>query len=410
MKLNKDTIRKISKKITLKGAAGILIVPMLIIPSLILKLIRKIEGKKVWLICENGNTARDNGYVFYEYMKKNHPEIKSYFGITFSSPDYKKVSQLGDCVKWGSLRHYLLFMSADENVTSHKEGEPNHTIFSILHYLGLFNNRTFLQHGVLYHSMPMFYKKKSFFKVFITGAKDEYEMVNSEFGYNNNEVKYTGLARFDKLHNCKVDNKIIALIPTWRRWLDTEEKFRESEYYATYQSLINNRELIKYLEKSDKYIYFYPHYSTQRFIHLYSTPSERIKIISAKDADIQVLIRKASMLITDYSSIFTDFAYMYKPVLFYQFDYSRTYARHYQLDANTKAFHTEDKILGYAAKDEKSLVVTLKRIADKNYLLDKKIEKRINDFFVLNDTNNCSRIYSAIVESNKGNNGKQEKE
>ena len=27
-----------------------------------------------WLICERKNSAEDNGWIFYQWMKKNHPD------------------------------------------------------------------------------------------------------------------------------------------------------------------------------------------------------------------------------------------------------------------------------------------------------------------------------------------------
>lgn len=43
--------------------------------ALIFRLYNKIKNKKIWLVCENGNTARDNGYWFYKYMRE-HKKIR----------------------------------------------------------------------------------------------------------------------------------------------------------------------------------------------------------------------------------------------------------------------------------------------------------------------------------------------
>ena len=31
--------------------------------------------RELWLVCERGNDAQDNGYWFYRYLKEKHPEI-----------------------------------------------------------------------------------------------------------------------------------------------------------------------------------------------------------------------------------------------------------------------------------------------------------------------------------------------
>ena len=37
--------------------------------------------RELWLVCERGNDARDNGYWFYRYLKEKHPEINARYVI-----------------------------------------------------------------------------------------------------------------------------------------------------------------------------------------------------------------------------------------------------------------------------------------------------------------------------------------
>lgn len=48
--------------------------------------------------------------------------------------------------------------------------------------------------------------------------------------------------------------------------------------------------------------------------------SKEIEIAKFKDYDVQQLLIELRILITDFSSVFFDFAYMKKPVIYYQFD------------------------------------------------------------------------------------------
>ena len=34
----------------------------------------KFGKKKVWIVCENGKLARDNGYHMFRYLRKEHPQ------------------------------------------------------------------------------------------------------------------------------------------------------------------------------------------------------------------------------------------------------------------------------------------------------------------------------------------------
>ncbi len=69
-------------------------------------------------------------------------------------------------------------------------------------------------------------------------------------------MKYLGFCRFDSYfqNSNKVNAKQIVLMPSWREWIGSKNEyskvfedtrdFRNTEYYRTYQSLINNEKFI----------------------------------------------------------------------------------------------------------------------------------------------------------------------
>ena len=59
----------------------------------------------------------------------------------------------------------------------------------------------------------------------------------------------------------------------------------------------------------------------QPFLNSFQVNNESIIIADWKQFDIQAEMKKAAVMITDYSSVFFDMVYMKKPVIFYQFDY-----------------------------------------------------------------------------------------
>lgn len=71
-----------------------------------------------WLIAERGTDARDNGYVFYRYLKKVHPEISVKFVISDTSPDRDRL-ETGDIVRYGSFEHYLRYITAPMLLSTH---------------------------------------------------------------------------------------------------------------------------------------------------------------------------------------------------------------------------------------------------------------------------------------------------
>ena len=205
-------------------------------------------------------------------------------------------------------------MSATKNISTHKEGNPNQALFTVLHlYLNLYNNRVFLQHGITKDNVPMFYYKNTKFKKFICGAKREFEYIKDVFGYPNENVVYTGFARFDNLHKGKIDKKQILIIPTWRRWFELEndeDKFLNSEYYKRWYSVLNNTKLINYIEENNFKIKFYPHYQMKKYINSFKSLSPNIEIVI--HSNVQDLLIESALMVTDYSSVYMDFAYMKK--------------------------------------------------------------------------------------------------
>ena len=115
-------------------------------------------------------------------------------------------------------------------------------------------------------------------------------------------------------------------MPSWREWLGREGKdnknldFKDSEYFKKWSEFLNSNKLLTLLEKYDKKLIFYPHRNMQKFLKYFTFESDRIIFANSSSYDVQDLLKTASVLITDYSSVFFDFAYMKKPVLFYQFD------------------------------------------------------------------------------------------
>ena len=385
------------KKVSARDIAGILKFIIVLIPTLIYKIYLKLSKKELWLICETEFTARDNGYVFYKYMKDNHPEINCWYAIGFKCQDYNKVKNLGNIIQWASLKHYFYYMSATRNISSHKEGNPNQTLFTVLHlYLNLYNNRVFLQHGITKDDAEMFYYKNTKFKYFICGAKREYEFIKEKFGYPLKNVIYTGFARFDNLHNSKVKKQILV-IPTWRRWFELEQdetKFVESNYFKMWNGLLNNKKLNDYIKKNNIKLVFYPHAQMKKFISSFKLDNEDIKVIN-NEVDIQKLLKESSLMITDYSSVYMDFAYMSKPVIYYQFDYSEYRSSHFK----EGYFDYKKDGFGLVTDSEKKLEKEIERICDNKFVTDKKYKERMDKFFELNDANNCERIYKTVKEN-----------
>lgn len=384
------------KKVKPKDLLGFITLIIAFPCSIIVKI--KNRNNPIWLVCELKNTCRDNGYHFFKYMRKNHPEANCYYAIDKKCNDYEKIKDLGNVIQFGSLKHWIYYLSSEYNISSHKEGNPNHTVFTLIHlHLNLLNNRVFLQHGITKDNVPMFYYKNTRFKYFICGAKREYDYINKIFGYPEGNVVYTGFARFDNLNDKKVNNRKILLIPTWRRWFELEndeQTFKNSEYFERWNSFINDTNLKKFLEEENFELIFYPHYQMKKFIKYFNVESKNIKIVIKDDIDIQQLLKDCNLMITDYSSVYMDFAYMRKPVIYYHFDYNK-YRQSHLLEGY---FDYEKDGFGKIVKTNEKLVDQVINYCKNEFNVENKYMKRMNDFFELSDSKNCQRIYDILIK------------
>ena len=392
-----NKIKSNLKYIKLKDILSFFIFILMIIPSLIFRLYLAIRKRKLLLVTESGNTARDNGYHFYKYVRTEHPEDYCFYVIDKKCNDYNKVKEYGNIIQFGSLKHWLYYMSAKYNISNQKNGNPDAPLFYVVHViLGLYNNRVFLQHGITKDDADWLYYKNCKFKYFICGAKREYDFIKEKFGYPEGNVIYTGFARFDNLYDNNINDKQILIMPTWRNWLGREtnslgEKFvfEETDYYKNWNGLLNDEKFIKYIEKNNLKVLFYPHMNMQKFLDSFKVKSNNIEIVSM-DTDIQKVLKESSIMITDYSSVYMDFAYMNKPVLYYQFDYEEYREKQYQ----DGYYDYQKDGFGPICKSKEDLINSFIDIYSNG--LPKNYYDRMNEFFEIRDQKNCERIYKYL--------------
>ena len=375
---------------------------LILIPAYIYRIYLKIINKKIYLICELQDEACDNGYHLFKYIRENYPQYNFYYAINKKSKDFKKIKKYGNIIQFGSLKHWIYYLSATKNISTHKSGNPCPPLFYVLHvYLNLFNNRVFLQHGITMNNSEWLYYKNTKFSAIICAAKKEYEFIKENFGYPEKNVLYLGFPRYDNLTKTKADNKKILLMPTWRNWLGRSTNFLEnkkdfelSKYYKKYNSLINNKKLIELLEKNNITLYFYPHRNMQKFIKEFVISSKNIKIVEKKDIDIQELLINSSLMITDYSSVSLDFTYMKKPLIYYQFDSLEYREKQLQLGY----FSYEDDGFGDVLEQEKQVINKVIYYVENDFKLEEKYKKRSENFFELRDKKNCERVFKYLTK------------
>ena len=355
-----------------------------------------LKNRHIWFYMDRPEVADDNGEHLFRYAADKDPNIKKYFVISKQSKDFDRMKKVGNVLGFKSIKHRYLGMFVENIVTSHPDNEIIYPFWGRYPYFAglLKSNNVFLQHGIIKEDISSWLNKTNMnLSFFLTSARLEYESIfKYPYNYDENVVRLLGLPRYDNLEN-QENKKQIIIMPSWRRNLDRKSKdhIKESEYFKRFNSLINNERLIEKAREYNYEIIFRPHPKVYRFIELFDE-NDYVKI----DYDrirYQTLFNNGSVLITDYSSVAFDFAYLYKPVIYYH------YGDDYHFDAEHSFFDYETMGLGEISKDEDSLVDLIIEYMENDCRIKEEYRNRIKDFYLFTDKDNCKRVYDAIKKS-----------
>lgn len=365
----------------------------------------KKKHPNLWLLCDTADEARDNAYWLFRYLREYHKEEDAVYAIHRKSPDYARVAPYGRVVEFGSFRHWIYYLAAAKNVSSQKMGKPNAAICYVLEVYGILKNkRAFLQHGIITADLSFLYYEHTKMSLFVTSTKDEWEYVNNHYHYPAGAVQELGLCRFDRLHDFTVKKNQILLMPTWRMYIRNElmnepgkkqdEQFMETDYYKYWDGILKQKEFLNLIEKNKLQVVFYPHREMHPFLHCFHVNHPNIRVASWPEDDVQELLKESAFLVTDYSSVAMDFAYMKKPLLYYQFDNEKFRSSHHApgyLDFKNEGF-------GPVCETPEQVVETLCESYAHGFANEKKYLDRHAAYFDLWDADNCSRNYEAICK------------
>lgn len=373
--------------------------------ALPVSLIYKCFRKDLWVICDNQDEARDNGYWLFKYICENYPEQDIVYAISKKSPDYQKVKNLGKTVQYGSLRHWILYLTANKNISSQKGGKPNAAVCYVLEVKRIIKNtRIFLQHGIIKDDMPFLHYQNTMMKMFVCSTRRETEFVAEKYGYPEGSVRQLGLCRFDMLHYMEIKPKQILLMPTWRSWIATPTSasdaiedvsdFRNTTYFRAWSEFLSSERLDRILSANGLTMIFYPHRDMQSFVEYFNITSDNITVATWPDYDVQTLLKESAYLITDYSSIAMDFAYMKKRLTYYQFDYGDFRQGQYP----EGYFSYEKDGFGQVCYQLNDILDEIEEAVSEHFQNPETYLLRHEAFFDLYDTKNCERNYRAIKE------------
>ncbi|EAW0606867.1 glycosyltransferase [Campylobacter lari] len=360
---------------------------------------KRLPKSNIWLLMDRDYEADDNAEHLYRYIMQNHPEQEIFFILRKESSDWERLEKEGFAlVDFGSFKFERIIKKASKVISSHADEY-------LMRYITSRQQFIFLQHGVTQNDVSRWLNNRKI-NLFFVSTQMEFDSITknyTHYKFGQKEVVLTGFARHDKLlQNKNINTKQILIMPTWRQYLnglmignsgvrELKENFKQSEYFQKWNSLLNSVSLKKLCELYSYTIVFNPHPNIMPYLKEFNIPSH-IKIAN-QDESLQVLFCNSSLMITDYSSVAFEMAYLEKPVIYYQFDKEEFFTSH---TLQKGYFDYKKDGFGPVVKNQENLLKELENLLRNDCKPFGVYKDNIDSTFTFRDGRCCERIYKTL--------------
>ncbi|MCD7815089.1 MAG: CDP-glycerol glycerophosphotransferase family protein [Lachnospiraceae bacterium] len=364
--------------------------------------------QRIWLFMDKIYKGGDSSEYIYKYAAAQKDGIRKYYLLDKTSADYARLQKEGyRPLRRGSLWHRLIFLNANMVIAS------NSTVFAFNSYStatsqyirgDVHSVTACVQHGMSVQKIAVAQQRlRDNTKLYFCASKYEIENLSRPaYDYQGYDaLKLTGVPRYDGLKSRA--EKILLISPTWRMNSALpptkgesvarayNPHFKDTSYYQVYNSLINDPRL---LESARQY-----GYRIQYVLHPIISPqakdftkNESVEIIpSIGDMSYEKLFCEAALMVTDFSGVQFDFAYMRKPVVYL---HHHDIPQHY----DEGSFFYETMGFGEICHTNDELIDVLCDYMKNDCRMPDEYRRRADDFFAYSDNNNCERIYPLMLE------------
>ena len=366
------------------------------------------KKKPIWMYIDKIYKGGDSSEYLFKYASAQDNNFRHYYLVDKKATDYKRLKEEGyKPLVRGTIKHRLVFLMADMMVIS------NSTVFTFNNF-GMINSSYIrdlvdfhvccVQHGMSVQKIAVAQNRlRDNTRLYFCASKYEIENLSKPIydyqGYD--ALKLTGVPRYDGL----VDNeqKQIMISPTWRmqaavpvRTSESEQRdynplFKESPYFKVFNSLINDPRLIDAAKKYGYKIKYVLHPIVSSQVDDFDK-NDYVDIIPAVgDMSYEKMFCESSLMVTDFSGIQFDFAYMRKPLLYL---HHKDIPQHYE----EGTFFYDTMGFGEICHDNDELIDMLCDYMANGCKMKEEYVKRADDFFYYNDHKNCERIYNTMID------------
>lgn len=297
--------------------------------------------RRAWVLMDRIHNADDSAEHLFDYLRDTRPDINSYFVVERGTPDWKRLrTRYGRrVIAHGSLIWKAAMINCRHLISSHADVAVCRppAITALVQPGWRF---TFLQHGVIKDDLSGWLNARPI-DIFITSTNAEYESVAADhtpYLYTSKQTKLTGLPRFDLLLAAadrvpEESRDLVLVAPTWRVWLvpplragsqrrDVVEGIETTDYAQNWVEFLSSEVLRATAERHGARIALLPHPNMAPMLDRLRLPPH-VESLRYDGTDVRELFARAVVLVTDYSSVAFNAAYLDRPVVYFQFDRDR---------------------------------------------------------------------------------------
>ena len=363
-----------------------------------------------WLFMDRPLFADDNAEHLYRYVRDAFPEQSIYYVLKKSSSDWNRLDKDGfKLLAFGSQEWKAAVLFSKCVFSSHM----NRASTSPLPFYfnpHITRKNIFLRHGVGVSSNHGWLNRRKIDLMCVSSKWEVSRLTESDsFVFTDIDVKITGLARFDSLlsrSNSETEAQNMFLVmPTWRRefiQIDNSkrgdrsidiEKFNDSLFAKNWIAFLSNPELKRIADLHNVKFRVMLHANLRSLIGVLNLP-EFIEFHHETGDTFQDALVKSKALITDYTSVHYDMAYIGRPTFHMQFDRDLFYNDSFS--EQTLDFDHKNEGFGPFAETPDELIDNLEKFLNEG--IDEMYLKRMADFFSFRDTQCRQRIMAEALK------------
>ncbi|MEI7745159.1 MAG: CDP-glycerol glycerophosphotransferase family protein [Chloroflexota bacterium] len=371
-----------------------------------------------WVLQDRLQDADDNGERLFEHLRANHPEINTWFVLEAGTPDWRRLAAAGErrLVAYGSRRWKALMLNASWLLSSHAD-LPVVRPAPVLAILGEPTWKfAFLQHGVIKDDLSPWLNQRGIDLFVVSTGAELASVAGDGTGYavTAKETRLTGLPRFDRLlERGRVTPpdlaRLVLVAPTWRAWLtqplergsqrrDLGAELPGSDYLRRWMAILRSPEIEAVIRARGWRLGFMPHPNLQQILPSVDLP-EHVERLSFAGSDVQGLYARTALLVTDYSSVAFNTAYLDRPVVYYQFDRDRVLSGAHV--GRRGYFDYERDGFGPVATDHDAAVAAILAAIERGPRPAPEHGARISATFPVRDGGACERVVDAVRERSR---------